>query len=650
MTHLTRTIGIHAQRAKDSEDLEFALSSEAPVERWFGIEVLEHSPSAVNLARLADGRHPLLLNHDTDRQIGVVSRAWLDAESRVVRTAVRFSRSALGTEIRQDVEDDIRTLVSVGYMIDEVKEEKRAADGSTQVRTLTGEQFDAEMRAQHGDQWFRELGKGERCAGDEPPVYRVTRWTPFEASVVPVPADVTVGKGRSASPVESEPAAPAPQATQVTVISQEQPKMEQQVSQDEARKRALAAVFKIAEQNADYLKPADIRQFAERASNGELESVEKMYDLVLERMKSGVTQVTAEKVGVTQRELKQYSFVRAVAAMIPGSNVDAGFERDISKALARALGKDPEGFFVPPEWFAGKRDFNAGAAGEAGNLIQTNVMADMFTDALRPALVLAQLGVTMLPGLRGNVAIPRKSVAGTLAFVTEIAGATETQPTTVQIPMTPKRITAFVEPSKQAIIQSEIGIEAMLRQDLLDGAAGQIENSGINGTGAGANPRGVRNVSGIGSVVGGTNGLAVNWSHITGLEAAVANANAEPGARAGYLINTRTRNTAKNTQKASNLQFLWDNGAEPLNGYRAGVTNWVPSNLTKGTSVGVCSSLIFSSDWSMHVLGMFGGLDITVDPYTLATTGQVRITLNQFIDWATRQPGAFASMDDALTP
>ena len=80
------------------------------------------------------------------------------------------------------------------------------------------------------------------------------------------------------------------------------------------------------------------------------------------------------------------------------------------------------------------------------------------------------------------------------------------------------------------------------------------------------------------------------------------------------------------------------------------ITNNVPSNLTKGTSSGVCSSAVFGADWSMFVLGLFGGLDVTVDPYSLATGGQVRITLNQFFDWLCRQPGAFASMDDALTP
>ena len=362
---------------------------------------------------------------------------------------------------------------------------------------------------------------------------------------------------------------------------------------------------------------------------------------------------TTAAIGLSGKEARRYSFLRAIQSMIPGAAADAGLEREISRTIAKTVGREAEGIFIPSDIFGTEkqqRDFQVGTAGEAGNLVQTSVMGSMFTDVLRPMLVMAQLGITILPGLRSNVAIPRKTVAGTLAMLTEIAAASETQPTTALVTLSPKRVSAYTDPSKQAIIQSEVGIEAMIRDDLVSGAAVLLENQGINGSGSSPNARGIRNVSGIGSVVGGTNGLAIAWSHITGLEAACANANAGMTDRAGYLINTKAVNTAKNTQKATNLQFLWDNGDKPLNGYRAAVTNNVPSNLTKGSSSGVCSSLLFSSDWSMFVLGLFGGLDVTVDPYSLATTGQIRITLNQFFDFACRQPGAFASMDDALTP
>ena len=136
---------------------------------------------------------------------------------------------------------------------------------------------------------------------------------------------------------------------------------------------------------------------------------------------------------------------------------------------------------------------------------------------------------------------------------------------------------------------------------------------------------------------------------MVGLESACANANAEPDRLAGYLINTKTRGAAKQVQRGTNLPFLWDNGAQPLNGYRAAVSNSMPSNLTKGTNTTVCSAALFASDWSMAVLGFFGAPDVVVDPYTKADTGQVKITLNQFFDFGVRQPGAFAKIEDLLT-
>jgi hypothetical protein len=74
----------------------------------------------------------------------------------------------------------------------------------------------------------------------------------------------------------------------------------------------------------------------------------------------------------------------------------------------------------------------------------------------------------------------------------------------------------------------------------------------------------------------------------------------------------------------------------------------LPSNLTKGTATTVCSAAIFASDWSMATIGLFGAPDITVDPYTKADTGQVKITLNQFYDFGIRQPAAFAKTEDLL--
>lgn len=600
----------------DTREVELSFSSEEPYERWWGIEVLGHKQGECDMSWIASGRAPLLKDHDPSVQIGVLPRAWPDAKTKRNRAVARFGRSAIAEQEMQDARDDVRVNVSVGYEIRELELIKRDGDVST---------------------------------------YRVTDWLPLECSLVSIPADMTVGLGRSVS-AES----PAPNRAPVLPAQPHQEHTMTQVAEkppvgDEAFKTNVATIARLANAYGKWLKPGDeSRAIAEGAD------AQKFNDLIMERMSSGATDVTTlAGVGASKKEAQQYSFMRAVQAQIPGIKVEAGLEREISNELAKITGRQSEGVFVPADvMFAGlfgrgagqKRDFSVGTAAEAGNLVATNLAADMWTDVLRPSLVLAQLGITVMPGLSSNVNIPRKTVAGTLAMLTEIAAASETQPTTALVPLAPKRVSAYVDASKQSIIQGEVGIEAMLRQDLVDGNAVLIDNQGFNGSASGANTRGIRNVSGIGSVVGGTNGLAVAWSHITGLEAACANANAMMTSRAGYAVNTKTVNTLKNTLKAAGLPFVWENTATPLNGYRAAVSNNLPSNLTKGSSSGVCSSLVFSADWSMFVLGLFGGLDITVDPYTLATTGQVRITLNQFFDFACRQPGVFAAMDDALTP
>jgi HK97 family phage major capsid protein len=295
-----------------------------------------------------------------------------------------------------------------------------------------------------------------------------------------------------------------------------------------------------------------------------------------------------------------------------------------------------------------RRDFNVGTATEAGNLVPTNLSTDLYVDALRAAMVVPQLGVRVLTGLSGNIDIPRKATPSALAGVTEIGSAAETNPTVAKLTLSPKRVSAYVEPSKQAIIQSAIALEGMIRDDLVTGAAVQIENYMIQGSSA-ANGTGLIYRSGLGTVTEQGNGTNLLWDHLVDVETAAAAANAEPDRLSGYLINTQTRGKAKKVQRGTNLPFIWENGGMPLNGYRAAVTNNVPSNLTKGTSTTVASALLFGSDWSMAVLGFFGGVDVTVDPFTKADTGQVKITLNQFWDYTVRQPAAIVVRKDILT-
>ena len=625
-TEMLRRAAAFAPETVDREarTVELAFSSEEPYERYMWefdgpvLEILDHSPSSVRLGRLQDGG-PLLLDHDPRRHVGVVESVAI-ASDRKGRAVVRFGRSAEAESALQDVVDRIRTKVSVGYMVHRARVSGKDGDTTTVL---------------------------------------VDDWEPYEISFVSIPADNSVGVGRSAEQqttteiIEQVPDE-VPQPDDITPIIESNvqetrimttPTLEQPAPDHQRRAAAIATIANTYER---FVKPKDV---ADAIANGT--SVDAFQELVMQRMHNHSAAQETTVTGLDKKEAKRFNLSRALGAAMSGDWGQAGFEREVSEAASSAfrginsVGRN--GFILPVEVLF-QRDFNVGTAAEAGNLVGTDLRMDLMTDVLRNALALGQLGTLILPGLSSNQDIPRKSSATTPAFVTEIAAASESQPGTVKVTLSPKRISTFTEPSAQTLRQVNGGVDQMLRQDLIDGVNVLIENAAINGSGAGANPRGIRNVAGIGSVIGGANGANFVWSHVTGLEAAVANANAEPDQYAGYLINTKLRNTAKNTQKAANLPFMWDNGAQPLNGYRAAVSNNVPSNLTKGTSSGVCSSAIFSSDWRNLVIGLFGGIEVIVDPYSLATTGQVRLTVNAFVDVACRQPAAFATMDDALTP
>lgn len=654
MPPFTRTVKIPATRAAgDDRTIDLAISSEAPYERWFGIEILSHDFSAVDLSRLADNAHPLLLNHCTDDQIGVLFDPII-GEDRVLRCKAKFSRSADAEEIFVDVRDGIRQLVSVGYFIEEIVEmapppaPEDIGDLTkwSPVRTFTGDQFQREMRELHGETFARHGQATARANGDTPPTFLVTRWTPFEASIVPIPADPSVGIGRSTGVETIPPPSADDQATQqpkapiaAPRIFLEKKTMEQK-SPAELEIERRDALQAIGQQYAKYLGPNDL---ADAIRNGR--SVEAFKDYIIERIQTKHTDTSQIHVGLTPKEIRRYSLGNAIRAATIGDWSQAGFERECSEAVAKIMGRSPEGFYIPPEAF---RDFNVGTATEAGNLVATDLRTDLFVDVLRNKLVLGQLGVRILSGLTSSVDLPRKSTASTIGTVTEVGSATETSLATAKVSLSPKRASAFVEVSKQAIIQSALALESMIRDDLVMSTAVTIENLSINGNGTAPQYLGLRNTTGIGTVVSGANGAAPAWSHFVDLESACANANAEPDSLSGYLINTRVRGKLKQTQFATNLPMIWQNGPFPLNGYRAAVSNNVPFNLTKGTSTTVCSSALFGSDWSMAVLGLFGAPDVTVDPYTLAATGQVRITINQYADFGVRQPGAFAKNDDLL--
>jgi len=358
--------------------------------------------------------------------------------------------------------------------------------------------------------------------------------------------------------------------------------------------------------------------------------------------------------GMSKNDLQEYSIVRGIRAMTEArtGRTDAWekfapFELEASRAMSKKLGKDPQGFWVPQDVMKEKRDLTVGTNADGGYFKATEMMS--MIEMLRNRMILGTAGATTITGLQGDVAFPKQTAAGTAYWVAENNAPTESQQTIGQVLMQPKTLGAYTEYSRKLLLQSSVDVENFVRSDLAAIIAREVDRAGLHGSASSNEPRGVAATSGIGSVVGGTNGIAPTWVHITQLEREVAVDNADLG-KLAYITNPKVRYKLKNTLRTATYGDIpvWGDAREvPLNGYSALVTNQVSSTLTKGSSTSVASAIFFGN-WAELLLGFWSGIDILLDPYSLSTTGGTRIVALQDVDVAVRHAESFAAMLDAL--
>ena len=579
---------------EDDRRVSMSISSEEPVERSFGLEVLEHTDESIDLSRLNSGHAPLLLDHDLTKQIGVVERTYLDKADRKLRSVVRFGKSELAREVYDDVKDGIRSNVSIGYQV-----------------------------------------KNMEAKNDRSGTVSVNSWLPYEASIVSVPADNNVGVNRSAE-------------LEKPVIQVKEQKMTE-VNTDEIREAAAEAAKRDFQKNAgEIIKLAqkhNRRDLADQAI-GDGMSVAQFRGVLLDAIGEGTPlEQSVGAVDMSAKEQRDYSFMKAVRGLVNGSGLN-GLEREVSEEIAMRSGREARGFYAPDSFWTGKRDLTVGTNSAGGFLKPTDHLGDQFVDALRARLVFSDLGARFMSGLKGDVAIPKLSAGVAAGFVAENGATSEVNATFSQITMSPKSLGAFSDVSRLLMIQSDPSVEQIVRDDLLNSIAQKIEDVAIEGGGSNE-PTGITGTAGIGSVAIGTNGGDLTWQAITDLvkEVEVDNA-AINGDTLAYLTNPKVKSHMASTSKVAStdsvmlLDAPWDN----LYGYKLAVTNNVPSDLTKGT-LDPASAMIFG-DFSQLMMGFFSTPDILIDPYTGGASGAVRIRVMQECDIAVRHAQSFAACLD----
>jgi len=599
-----RTIDLSKASYIDEENrtVRIGVSSEQPVSRSFGLEVLDHKSESIDMEFIASGRSPFLLDHDMSRVIGVVEKFEIDEQRKRTHAVVRFGKSELASEIFQDVKDGIRQNISVGYRINKMERDT------------------------------------DDTIGDH---YRATSWTPMEVSSVAIGADNSqfVGVGRSQNKQE---------LNFKDIKMSEENKIDENAIRNEASDSVRAEMLKNNKEIIDLAKHHGQRDLGDDAVAKGM-NIEQFRGALLDTISnSEPLEVAPANLGLNKSERGQYSLIRAVNAASSGDWSKAGYERELSEEIANRTGKEARGFYMPSDLNWGQRDQTVNPNSAGGFLVGTEHLSDQFISALYAKLSIGELGARVMTGLKGNISIPKLSAQTTnTAFVAEGGAPTEGAATFAQINMTPKTLASYVDCSRKLMLQSDPSVESVLRNDIITQFARKIDSVAING-GATNEPSGIMPGVASGNVVSmGTNGLAPTYAKIVELIKAVDVSNAM-GSNPAFLTNPKViaalRTIAKQSGGAEG-NFIMEAASEIL-GYNVASTTLVPSNLAKGTGSAL-SAAIFG-DFSNVMLGFWSGVDVVVDTSSLSTSGGTRLAFFQDLDVAIRHDTGFGVIKDII--
>lgn len=360
----------------------------------------------------------------------------------------------------------------------------------------------------------------------------------------------------------------------------------------------------------------------------------------------------------TRNGLHGYSVLRAMAGALflsrGGGRFD-GLERETHDELNNRMEGGAQGVLIP--WNAPverslvargvrRRDANDLNTSTGSGAIPV-VTEPTLIDLLRSKLVTASLGATVLNGMQQAFKLPRQNAGSSGYWVGEQEDVTKSKATIDHVPFTPKTCGAHTVLSRKFLLQSVINGEQFAVNDLVATMAKTLETAALNGSGSSNQPKGILKYGGaIGSVVMGTNGGAMSWAKLNEMIGKLNSADAPDSVRA-FLTNPATIAKMSTTPRESGYpKYLYDADliTSPVAGYPCASTTLMPANGTKGTGTAL-SSMIFAA-WSELIIALMSPLDLTIDPYSKAESGDVRFVSLQEADINLRHPESFVISTD----
>lgn len=599
--NLSRTANVSSKPEADSRVFEVAFSSETPVERFGELEILSHEPGAAQLLRLNNGA-PLLFNHDRNRYVGVVvpGTARIDPD-RVGRAQVRIKEGEDGDEILRDVRSGILSKISFLYRIHAWKDEPARPDGKK--------------------------------------AYRVTDWEPLEISLVTIPADDSVGVGRSLSLNQKSKSymenSKGNEETSVPAPAPAAPESKPEARAEVADKAVAARFFRIA----DIARSVpDARSRAEKALLRGASEADFRRELLaeMESRDAGKPKESVPARGfagdfLSARDLSKYSVMKAVrAAANPGDRAAqeaARFEIEVSEECAKAQAS--RGGLIIPGAALARSILSVkggdGYAGTGGNLVPVELLADQFVELLKNRLSVGKYA-TVLTGLKGDIAIPTQLTGASAAWGEEDSDAPEQSVTFGQIQLSPKQISSYLPISHKLLMQSSISVDAFVSRTLVDQIALGIDAAILYGDGKGESPTGIANTAGIyKKTLTGT----PTFADLVDLESEISALNADVSVMR-YAFGARLRGALKTTKKfatSGSDATIWE-ANDTVNGYAADVSNQIKNGD------------VFFGAFDQIITAIWGGTELIVDREW--RNRRTNIAVFNDIDIAVRRPEAFA--------
>lgn len=380
------------------------------------------------------------------------------------------------------------------------------------------------------------------------------------------------------------------------------------MDQKEQLRKQAEALINTAEQETRQLNEGEQAEF-----DGLIKQVAEIEEQIRSIDEDNKKQTTE----TIKRSMEKFSLLKAINDVANNRQLDERAQEVVNAGISemRKAGQNYSGQIVLP--MEVRADIQATVEG-AG---QENVAEDKLgiLEPLRANLVLVQAGASYMTGLQGNVSIPAYS-GSNVTWEGEVADAKDGAGTFTEVNLEPKRLTAYIDVSKQFLIQDSNSAEEMLKRDIVSAISNKLEAT-ILGTEAGTTTMPAGMLNGVTA-----DSAAITYEDIVDMEATLEEANVRGDIK--FVVSPSAKAALKTTKLDEGSGRFAMTGNE-VNGYPVLCTSAVAG---KGVIYGNFNDL---------VIGQWGGIDLTVDPYTQAAKGKVRLVINAYFDAKPRRAEAF---------